>query len=127
MKSKTIETKDAPEAIGPYSQGIVARDFVFCSGQIGLDPDTGKLIEGDIVKQTERAILNLKGVLEEAGSSLKNVVKATVYLKNIDDFQAMNEIYANYFLSKPARATVEVSALPKGALVEIECVALSKS
>ena len=123
MKSKTIKTKDAPEAIGPYSQAIQAGNFVFCSGQIGLDPDTGKLIEGDIVKQTERVILNLKAVLEEAGCKMSDVVKTTVYLKNIADFQAMNEIYANHFLSKPARATVEVSALPKGALVEIECVA----
>jgi len=123
MKLKVIKTKGAPEAIGPYSQAIIAGGLVFCSGQIGLEPKTGKLVEGGIVDQTERAILNLKAVLEAAGSSLGNVVKTTVFLKNIADFQPMNEIYANYFLGKPARATVEVSNLPKDALVEIECIA----
>jgi len=122
-----VQTPKAPEAIGPYSQAVISGEFIFCSGQIGLDPKTGKLVEGGIIAQAERAILNLKAVLEEAGSSLKNVVKTTVYLKNITDFHLMNEIYANHFLSKPARATVEVSALPKNALVEIECIASSKN
>ncbi len=122
---KQIKSKDAPDAVGPYSQAVAAGDFVFCSGQIGLDPQSGKLVEGGVVVQAERAILNLKAVLEEAGCKLPDVVKTTLYLKNMADFMAVNEIYSNHFLSKPARATVEVSALPKDALVEIECVAKS--
>jgi len=121
---KIIQTKKAPAAIGPYSQAIRVGNFVFSSGQIGLEPKTGQLVEG-IEKQTERAIENLKAILEEAGLSLKNVVKTTVYLKNIADFSQMNEIYSQFFKeNKPARATVEVSNLPKGALIEIEAIAV---
>jgi len=124
MKFKTITAKEAPEAIGPYSQAIDCGDFVFCSGQIAITPETGKLIEGGISEQTEGVIKNLKAVLKESGCDLNSVVKTTVYLKNIEDFAEMNKVYAEYFTSKPARATVEVSNLPKDALVEIECVAM---
>ncbi|MBI4053182.1 MAG: RidA family protein [Candidatus Diapherotrites archaeon] len=120
-----IFSKNAPAAIGPYSQAIKANGFVFCSGQIPIDPKTGEFVAGGIAGQTGQACKNLKAVLEAAGSSLEKVVKTTVFLKSMADFQAMNEVYARHFASKPARATVEVSALPKGALVEIECVALA--
>ena len=120
-----IFSKNVPAAIGPYSQAVKANGFVFCSGQIPIDPKTGEFVAGGIAEQTERVCKNLKAVLEAAGSSPEKVVKTTVFLKNLNDFQAMNEVYARHFVSKPCRATVEVSALPKGALVEIECVALA--
>lgn len=118
-----IETKNAPAAIGPYSQGIIAGDFIYTSGQIPLVPETGVLVDGGIVEQTERAIQNLAAVLDAAGSSLEKVIKTTCYLKNIADFSAFNAVYETYFTEKPARSCVEVAALPKGALVEIEVIA----
>src|SRR6476659_5907065 len=108
-----IATAKAPKAIGPYSQAVVSNGFAFLSGQIPLDPATGKIIEGDIAAQTERVLENLKAVLESAGWSLRNVVKTTVYLKDMSEFAGMNEVYARYFPEKPpARSTVEVARLP---------------
>lgn len=123
---KKITTSSAPAAIGPYSQAIAAAGVVYCSGQIALDPKSGALVGGDVKQQTERVLENLKGVLTAAGSDFARVVKCTVYLKSIGDFAAMNEVYARYFPGErpPARATVGVSELPKGALVEIDCTAL---
>ena len=118
-----IETKKAPAAIGPYSQGISSGDFIYTSGQIPLVPETGALIDGDITRQTEQAIHNLAAVLDAAGSSLEKVVKTTCFLKSMGDFSAFNAVYETYFTGKPARSCVEVSALPKGALVEIEAIA----
>jgi 2-iminobutanoate/2-iminopropanoate deaminase len=121
-----IATDRGPKAIGPYSQAIRANGFVFISGQIPLDPKTQQMVEGDIAQQTERVLENLKGILEAAGSSLPHVVKTTVFLKDLNEFAAMNEVYGRYFSSHPpARATVEVSGLPKGARVEIELIALA--
>ena len=120
---KTIETKSAPAAIGPYSQAIVVSDFVFTSGQIPIDPASGKIVGEDITAQTEQVIKNLGEVLKAAGSSLEKAVKTTCFLANMNDFSAFNETYAKYFTGKPARSCVEVSALPKGTLVEIEVVA----
>ena len=120
-----VHTKQAPEAIGPYAQGIVAGGFVFCSGQIALDPATGAVIEGDVAAQTERVLQNLRAVLEAAGSGLARVVKTTIFLKSMGDFKTVNEVYARHFASDPpARATVEVSRLPRDVLVEIDAVAL---
>lgn len=121
---KIVKTDQAPQAIGPYSQAVIEGDFVFCSGQIGLSP-TGEMandLEGQVVQILE----NLKAVLVEAGSGLDKVVKTTIYLTGMDDFAAVNEIYARYFSgeTKPARATVGVATLPKGARVEIDCIAL---
>ncbi|MBQ3860560.1 MAG: RidA family protein [Clostridia bacterium] len=121
---KIIETKNAPAAIGPYSQAISAGGFVYTSGQIPIDPATGKIEGEDAAAQAERVIQNLDAVLRAAGSSLGNVVKTTCFLKNMGDFAAFNEVYAKHFPQKPARSCVEVSALPKGALVEIEAVAV---
>lgn len=119
-----VETPKAPAAIGPYSQGITTDLFVFCSGQVPLDPDTGELVEGSIGDQTRRCMENLSAVLTKAGTNLGNVVKTTIYLTNMDDFVEVNEAYGKYFENNPpARATVAVSALPKGARVEIDCVA----
>jgi 2-iminobutanoate/2-iminopropanoate deaminase len=124
MAIGVVATEKAPKAVGPYAQGITARGFLFSAGQIGLDPATGRLVEGGIEPQTRRVLDNLKSVLEAAGSSLKSVVKTTVYLTDLKHFQAMNQIYATYFEGhKPARSTVGVSQLPLGALVEIEAVA----
>ena len=121
-----IATDKGPKAIGPYSQAIRANGFIFISGQIPLDPNTQQMVEGSIAQQTERVIENLKGILEASGSSLPHVVKTTVFLKDLNDFAAMNEVYGRYFSSHPpARATVEVSALPKGARIEIELIALA--
>ena len=121
---KTVETNKAPAAIGPYSQAITANGFVYTSGQIPIDPKTGNIEAACIEVQTEQAIRNLSAVLEAAGSSLEKVVKTTCFLKSIGDFAVFNEIYAKYFTEKPARSCVEVSALPKGALVEIEATAI---
>lgn len=122
---KHINTDQAPQAIGPYSQAIVANGFVFCSGQVGKNPKTNELQEG-IEKQTKQTIENLAVVLKEAGTGIENVVKTTIYLKNVDDFKTVNEIYATYFTHKPARATVEVAKLPQGALIEIDAIALAE-
>lgn len=125
MKREAVETDAAPKAIGPYEQAIKIDPFVFTAGQIPIDPKTGNIVEGGIAAQTRRVLENLKGVLEASGSSLDRVVKATVFLKNMADFAAMNEVYAEYLGgSKPARSTVAVAELPRGALVEIDLVAL---
>jgi 2-iminobutanoate/2-iminopropanoate deaminase len=122
-----IATKDAPAAIGPYTQAIRTGDFLFTSGQIALDPATGQMSSGDITAQTERVVANLRGVLTAAGLSFSHVVKTTVFLKDMRDFAAMNEVYGRAFAAEgtvaPARSTVQVAALPKDALVEIECIA----
>lgn len=119
-----VLTNEAPGAIGPYSQGIKTGGLIFTSGQIPIDPKTGEIVSGDIKKAAERCILNLKAVLEAADSSLNNVVKTTVFIKDMNDFNAVNQVYAEYFTENyPARSCVEVSHLPKGALVEIEAIA----
>ena len=120
---KTVETKRAPAAIGPYSQAAVFGGFVYTSGQIPIDPETGKIEATDIAGQAKQAIHNIGAILEAAGSSFENVIKTTCFLINMDDFAAFNEVYAKYFTGRPARSCVEVAALPKGALVEIEVVA----
>ncbi len=119
-----INTDKAPKAIGPYSQAVKFESFLFVSGQIAIDPSTQELIKGDIEAQTRRVLENIKAILEEAGLSFEHVVKTTIYLKNINDFEKVNKVYGEYFTEhKPARATVEVSNLPKGALIEIEVIA----
>lgn len=118
-----IHTDKAPAAIGPYSQAMTVNGLVYTSGQIPIVPASGNIEAADIEGQTEQAIQNLKAVLEAAGSSLEKVVKTTCFLQNISDFAAFNGVYAKYFVNKPARSCVEVGALPKGALVEIECIA----
>lgn len=127
MKKIVIATSAAPEAIGPYSQAIRAGNLVFTAGQIALDPATGQVVSGGIKEQTTRVLENLKAILEAAGSSLARVVKATVYMKDLKEFAAMNTIYGTYLdpegVPAPARTTVEVSRLPKDVLVEIELVA----
>jgi 2-iminobutanoate/2-iminopropanoate deaminase len=123
MKSIVL-TDRGPKPIGPYSQGIKANGLLFVSGQVALDPKTGEMLNGDIRQQTQRVIENLKGILEAGGANLNHVVKTTVFLKDLNDFAAMNEVYARYFIvAPPARATVQVSRLPKDALVEIEVIA----
>lgn len=122
-----ISTKNAPAAIGPYSQAVRARGFLFLSGQIPLDPDSGQVIEGDIRAQTERVLKNLEAVLAAAGSSLAAVVKTTVYLTDLGDFATMNEVYGRFFTQNPpARATVQVSRLPKEVKVEIDLIAVAE-
>ena len=119
-----VLTDRGPKPIGPYSQAIKAGGFLFASGQVALDPATNEFVTGDVAQQTERALENVKGILEAAGCSLHKVVKTTVFLKNMNDFAAMNAVYAKYFSSAPpARSTVEVARLPKDALVEIEVIA----
>jgi 2-iminobutanoate/2-iminopropanoate deaminase len=119
-----VTTKDAPQAIGPYSQAIKAGGFVFSSGQIAIDPATGNVIAGDVAAQTDRVMKNLAAVLAAAGSSLNRVVKTTVFLKSMGDFATMNEVYGRHFGNhRPARSTVEVARLPKDVLVEIDVVA----
>ncbi|MET3690061.1 2-iminobutanoate/2-iminopropanoate deaminase [Priestia megaterium] len=121
-----VQTKNAPQAIGPYSQGIVVNNLFYSSGQIPLRPD-GTLVEGDVQVQATQVFENLKAVLEEAGASLNTVVKATVFIKDMNDFAALNEVYGHYFGDhKPARSCVEVARLPKDVLVEIEVIALVK-
>lgn len=118
---KAIHTDNAPAAIGPYSQAIEVNGFVFASGQIPIDPKTGNFVEGGIKEQTRQAIVNAGNILKAAGTDLSHVVKTTVYLDNMDDFAAMNEVYAQYFSRPfPARSAVAVKKLPKGALVEVE-------
>ena len=121
---KTIHTNNAPAAIGPYSQAIEVNGFIFSSGQIPIDPSTGNFVEGGIKEQTKQAITNAKNILKEAGTDLAHVVKTTVYLANMADFAAMNEVYATFFQQPfPARSAVAVKDLPKGALVEVEVLA----
>jgi 2-iminobutanoate/2-iminopropanoate deaminase len=122
---EVISTKDAPQAIGPYSQAIKANGFVFVSGQIPLDPATQQIVPGDVAAQTERVLRNLSEILEAAGSGLGKAVRSTVFLKNMSDFASMNQVYGKYFSSAPpARSTVEVARLPKDVLVEIDIIAL---
>ena len=121
-----VSTEDGPKAIGPYSQAIKANGLVFTAGQIPFDPATGQIIEGDMGRQTARVLDNLKAILEAAGSSLEQAVKATVYLKDMNDFAAMNEVYARYFSKNPpARSTVEAARLPRDARIEIDLIALA--
>jgi len=127
MSKAVVATKAAPAAIGPYSQGIRAGNLVFTAGQVALDPATGKVVEGGITEQTTRVLENLKAILEAAGTSMARVVKATVFLKDFNDFAAMNAVYGGYLAAEgaapPARTTVEVSRLPKDVLVEIDLIA----
>src|SRR3989442_556593 len=123
---EVIATREGPQAIGPYSQAIRANGFVFVSGQVAIDPATQQVITGEVAAQTERVLKNLSAILKAAGTGLEKVVRATVFLKNMGDFTAMNEVYARYFSSQPpARSTVEVSRLPKDVLVEIDVIALA--
>jgi len=123
---EVISTKDAPQAIGPYSQAIKANGFVFVSGQVAIDPSTQQVIPGDVAAQTDRVLRNLSEILEAAESGLGKVVRSTVFLKNMSDFAAMNAVYGKYFSSvPPARSTVEVARLPKDVLVEIDVIALA--
>ena len=125
MNREIVHSDHAPKAIGPYAQAIKVRDIVYTAGQIPIDPKTGSFVEGGINEQTRQVLENLKAVLAAAGSSLDQVVKATVFLKNMTDFPAMNEVYGEYLgNAKPARSTVAVAELPRGALVEIDLVAL---
>jgi 2-iminobutanoate/2-iminopropanoate deaminase len=123
---EVISTPDAPKAIGPYSQAIKAGGFVFTAGQVGFDPATGQVVPGGVSAQTERVIKNLAAILKAAGTGFEKVVRCTVFLKNMSDFTAMNEVYGRYFTSAPpARSTVEVARLPKDVLVEIDVIALA--
>ncbi len=127
MSREIVQTETAPKAIGPYAQAIRAGGFIYTAGQIPIDPKTGEFVSGGIAAQTRQVLENLKAVLEAGGSSLEKVVKATVFLRNMGEFAAMNEIYAEYLGdAKPARSTVAVSELPRGALVEIDLVALAQ-
>ena len=121
---KRVETAQAPAAIGPYSQGIIANGFVYTAGQIPLDPASGQLIEGDVAAQTRRVMQSLQAILESAGASLQSVVKTTVFLQDMNDFTAMNAVYAEFFGDhKPARSTVQAGRLPRDVKVEIDAVA----
>lgn len=130
MEKKQVSTNNAPAAVGPYSQAVIANGFVFVSGQIPLDPATGRLIESsDITVQTERVLENVKAVLAAASCNMSDVVKATVFLADMADFRAVNEVYARYFSEgvRPARAAVQAAALPLGARVEVEVIALARA
>lgn len=119
-----ISTSDAPKAIGPYSQAVRSNGFVFVSGQVAIDPATQQVIQGDVAAQSDRVLKNLAAILNASGSGLEKVVRATVFLKNMNDFTAMNEVYGRYFTADPpARSTVEVARLPKDVLVEIDVIA----
>jgi 2-iminobutanoate/2-iminopropanoate deaminase len=125
VKKSHIATAGAPAAIGPYSQAIVANGFVFCSGQVAIDPETNQLVEGDVKAQTHRVLQNLEAVLQAAESGLHHAVQTTVYLAHFSDFPAMNEVYEEYFSeTPPARFTAEAGALPRGMLVQIGCIAI---
>jgi 2-iminobutanoate/2-iminopropanoate deaminase len=125
MTRSTVSTAEAPGAVGPYVQGVCAGDFLFVSGQVALDPATGQLVEGGVEAQTERVLKNVRAILEAGGSSLDRVVKATVYLTDLGEFETMNRVYASFFGdSRPARVTVEVSRLPRNAKVEIDAIAI---
>ena len=122
---ETISTENAPGAIGPYSQAVKAGNMIFCSGQIPIDPATGEFVSSDVAEQTRQVLKNLSAVLEAAETDLNNVVKTTVFLADMNDFTAMNEVYAEFFSdNKPARATVQAARLPRDARVEIDCIAV---
>ena len=122
---EAVHTDDAPAALGPYSQAIVAGNMVFVSGQLGLDEKTGEFVEGGIVEQTDKALKNMKAVLAAAGAAFEDVTACTVFLKDMNDFAAMNEVYATYFTGvAPSRAAIEVARLPKDGIVEISCIAV---
>lgn len=124
MTKEVINTNNEPEAIGPYSQGVIVGDFVYTSGQIPLNPVTGELVT-DIKLATKQSMENIKAILEEAGTSLNNVVKTSIFLKDLNDFEAVNEVYGTYFIeNKPARSCVQVAKLPKDAVIEIEAIAV---
>lgn len=123
-KIKFVNTANAPKAIGPYSQAVIAGNFVFVSGQIAIEPKTNSMVEGSIQEQTERVIKNLKGVLESSGSSLEKAVKVNVYLADISDFAGMNEVYGKYFTGRPARATIQAAKLPKNAKILMDAIAV---
>ena len=124
MTKEVINTNNAPEAIGPYSQGVIVGDFVYTSGQIPLNPVTGELVT-DIKLATKQSMENIKAILEEAGTSLNNVVITSIFLKDLNDFEAVNEVYGTYFIeNKPARSCVQVAKLPKDAVIEIEAIAV---
>lgn len=125
MSKKIIQTENAPKAIGPYSQAVEANGFVFCSGQIPINPQTGELVTGDVGVQTTQVMQNLRAVLKAAGTDFNNVIKTTIFLKSMSDFGIVNEIYGSYFPENPpARATVQAAMLPKDVSVEIECIAV---
>jgi 2-iminobutanoate/2-iminopropanoate deaminase len=125
MDKKIITTEKAPMAIGPYSIGVQVGDIIYTAGQLGLDPETNELVPGGVGPETEQAITNIKNILQAAGSGLENIIKTTVFLRDIGDFSEMNNVYAKYFTEKyPARSTVQVGALPKAAAVEIEAIAI---
>jgi 2-iminobutanoate/2-iminopropanoate deaminase len=127
MSKRIIRTEQAPQAIGPYSQAVAGGGFVYVAGQLALDPGTGQLVPGDVRIQTKRVMENIKAILEGAGTSLSNVVKTTVFLRDMNDFGAMNEIYGSYFQEDPpARSTFQVAKLPRDGAVEIEVIALAK-
>ena len=122
---ETVHTDKAPKALGPYSQAVTAGHMVFVSGQLGLDPETGNFVEGGVPEQTERVLQNLTAILEAAGATLGDVTACTVFLKDMNDFAAMNEVYARHFTANPpSRAAIEVARLPKDGLVEISCIAV---
>jgi len=126
MGKKVIQTDKAPKAIGPYSQAIQAGNLLFLSGQIPIDPKTGELTEGDICQQTQQVLENIKGLLESQGLGMEDVIKVTIFLKDIGSFNQVNEVYATYFSSSPpARSTIEVAKLPRNAEIEIEAIALA--
>ncbi|MCE5208194.1 MAG: RidA family protein [Chloroflexi bacterium] len=125
MERKIIVSEKAPKAIGPYSVGVIAGNFVFTAGQIGIDRNTGEIVEGGIQTQTRQALTNVKYILEEAGSGMDQVIKTTVFLKDMNDFAKMNEVYGSFFqVNPPARSAVQIAKLPKDAIVEIEVVAV---
>lgn len=127
MEKRVVYTEKAPKPIGPYSQAIIAGDFIFASGQIPIDPKTNQLVQGDIKEQTRRVLENLKAILEEAGVTLDDVVKVTIYIKDLGEFAGMNDVYSQYFKnSPPARTTVEVSRLPRDVKIEIDLIAVKK-
>lgn len=121
---KKVSTKNAPAAIGPYSQGIIVNQMLYTSGQIAIIPETGEIVDGGIEVQTERVMKNLEAILKEAGTNFENVVKTTCFLDNMADFAAFNEVYAKYFTQKPARSCVAVETLPKNVLCEVEVIAI---
>ena len=124
---KTIQTEKAPAAIGPYSQALIHGNMLYSSGQIAINPENGQVVEGDIKDQTLQVMKNIKAILEAADLSFENVIKTTCFLKNMDDFAAFNEVYAQYFTSKPSRSCVAVAKLPKDVLCEVEVIAVVES